>query len=184
MQLTPFWLGFSQAVAPIGAAIGAVLIGFLADRFGRKAMFMFNFSLFVVATLLSALSWDVYSLCFFRFLVGFGVGADYPVCAAYLAEMSPNQSRGKLMASAMFINCLASPIGVAVSYAIFSHYPHVGAWRLMFAFGALPAVIALLMRSRLPESFLWKASQHLGNQHAKIKTGFRALFGPLYLKAT
>src|SRR3990167_5340673 len=124
MQLTPFWHGFSQAVAPIGAAIGAVLIGFLADRFGRKAMFMFNFSLFVVATLLSALSWDVYSLCFFRFLVGFGVGADYPVCAAYLAEMSPNQSRGKLMASAMFVNCLASPVGIGIAYVIFSFYPH------------------------------------------------------------
>lgn len=184
LDLSPMWLGIAQASAPIGAAIGAVLIGYVTDRIGRKTMLMFNFMLFVVSALLSALSWNVYSLCVFRFLVGFGVGSDYPVCAAYLSEMSPNQSRGKLMASAMFINCLASPIGVAVSYAIFSHYPHIDAWRLMFAFGALPAVIGLLLRARLPESFLWKATQHLGNHHTKIKTGFRTLFSPLYLKAT
>jgi putative MFS transporter len=54
----------------------------------------------------------------------------------------------------------------------------------MFAFGALPALIALLMRARLPESFLWKASQHLDSHHTTIKTGFRTLFSPLYLKAT
>ncbi|EKD78003.1 MAG: general substrate transporter, partial [uncultured bacterium] len=133
---------------------------------------------------LSAISWDVYSLCFFRFLVGFGVGSDYPVCAAYLSEMSPNQSRGKLMASAMFINCLASPIGVIVAYFLFVIYPHVGAWRLMFAFGALPATIALLMRARLPESFVWKINQRLTSPTQKNQNSYRILFGPIYLKAT
>src|SRR3989338_6925933 len=184
LQLSPLWLGFTQAAAPIGAAVGAVLIGYITDRVGRKTMLAFNFSLFVVATLLSAISWDVYSLCFFRFLVGFGVGSDYPVCAAYLSEMSPNQSRGKLMASAMFINCLASPIGVIVAYFLFVIYPHVGAWRLMFAFGALPATIALLMRARLPESFVWKINQRLTSPTQKNQNSYRILFGPIYLKAT
>src|SRR3990167_10596067 len=114
--LTPLWLGITQAAAPIGAAIGAILICYMTDRVGRKTMLVFNFILFVIATILSAMAWDVYSLCFFRLLVGFGVGADYPICAAYLSEMAPNHSRGKLMASAMFINCLASPVGITASY--------------------------------------------------------------------
>ena len=94
------------------------------------------------------------------------------------------------MASAMFINCLASPVGIAVSYFIFVHYPHVNAWRLMFAFGAIPAVIALFLRSRLPESFIWKANQRIVIQEkklgesSKIETGYRPLFGTRYLKAT
>ncbi|EKD45002.1 MAG: hypothetical protein ACD_70C00121G0001, partial [uncultured bacterium] len=52
LQLSPLWLGFTQAAAPIGAAVGAVLIGYITDRVGRKTMLAFNFSLFVVATLL------------------------------------------------------------------------------------------------------------------------------------
>lgn len=182
--LSPLWLGVTQAAAPIGAAVGAILIGYVADRVGRKTMLVFNFVLFVIATLLSAAAWDVYSLCFFRFLVGFGVGSDYPICAAYLSEMSPNHSRGKLMASAMFINCLASPVGIAVSYYIFSYYPHVDAWRFMFAFGALPAMIALVLRSKLPESFIWMANKRLASQDKSIQTGYRPLFSSRYLKAT
>src|SRR3989338_912990 len=173
LSLTPLWLGITQAAAPIGAAIGAVLIGYITDRVGRKTMLVFNFVLFVVSALLSAMAWDVYSLCLFRFLVGFGVGSDYPICAAYLSEMSPNHSRGKLMASAMFINCLASPVGITVSYYIFLLFPHVDAWRLMFAFGALPALIALVMRSKLPESFVWMANKRLATQGKRIETGYR-----------
>ena len=183
LALSPLWLGITQAAAPIGAAIGAVLIGYITDRVGRKTMLAFNFILFIVATVLSALAWDVYSLCIFRFLVGFGVGADYPICAAYLSEMAPNQSRGKLMASAMFINCLASPVGITVSYFIFSLYPHVDAWRWMFAFGALPATLALLLRANLPESFVWRANQRL-RQKKEIQSGYRTLFNKRYFKAT
>lgn len=186
-SLTSLWLGVAQAAAPIGAAVGAILIGYITDRVGRKTMLAFNFILFVVATLLSAASWNVYSLCIFRFFVGFGVGADYPICAAYLSEMSPNHSRGKLMASAMFINCLASPIGIAVAYFIFSQYPHLNAWRLMFAFGALPAVIALFLRSRLPESFIWKANQRIissDKKSSQTQMGYRPLFNARYCKAT
>ena len=184
LALSPLWLGLTQAAAPIGAALGAIVIGYVTDRVGRKTMLVFNFAVFIVATLLSAFAWDVYSLCFFRLLVGFGVGSDYPICAAYLSEMSPNHSRGKLMASAMFINCLASPVGIAVAYAIFLFYPHDNAWRLMFAFGALPAVVALFLRSKLPESFVWKASRRLAMQDQKNKIGYGPLFRSPYLKAT
>ena len=66
--LSPLWLGIAQAAAPIGAAVGAILIGYITDRVGRKTMLVFNFILFVIATLLSAAAWNVYSLCLFRFL--------------------------------------------------------------------------------------------------------------------
>jgi len=88
------------------------------------------------------------------------------------------------MASAMFINCLASPIGIAVAYVIFSVYPHTDAWRFMFAFGAIPAVIGLIMRSKLPESFIWKATQRIKQKHQSIQGGYRVLFNKHYLKAT
>ena len=185
LHIAPAWLGVVQAAAPIGAALGAVLIGRVTDHLGRKAMLVQNFMLFVVAALLSAFSWNIYALCAFRFLVGFGIGADYPICAAYLAEMSPRQSRGKLMASAMFINCLASPIGVGIAYLIFSIHHELDVWRYMFAFGALPALVTLIIRYRLPESFIWKINRRLrSGKQEKLKTEYRKLFSHNYLKAT
>lgn len=182
--LSPTLLGLTQAAAPIGAALGAVLIGRVSDKIGRKKMILFNFVLFVLAALLSAVSWNITSLIFFRFLVGFGVGADYPICAAYMTEMSPDASRGRLIAGAMFINCLASPIGVAVAYFIFLWCPHVYAWRLMFAFGAVPAIVGLVLRARLPESFVWKVSKKISVKAGASTKAYRQIFKGKYLKAT
>ncbi len=184
-HLSSFWLGLSQAAAPMGAAIGAILIGPISDRLGRKSMLVVNFIMLVAAALLTSIAWDKVSLVAFRFLVGVGVGADYPLSAAYLAEMAPNQSRGKLMASAMFINCLASPIAVLIAYVIFSLYPHLSAWRYFFAFGAIPAVFCLMLRAKLPESLMWRVMVHV-TPKAKQSTVtlYRRLFKPQLLLTT
>ncbi|RDI36319.1 MFS transporter [Aquicella lusitana] len=143
----PFLIGLTQAAAPIGACLGAILIGRLADMIGRKSLLIFNLVFFVVIALLSAFAWNSTSLCVFRFLIGFGVGADYPICAAYLAEMIPENKSNKLIAGAMFINCAASPIGVLVALGIYNIYPHLEVWRILLATGALPAIVALLLRA-------------------------------------
>ncbi|WP_237758669.1 MFS transporter, partial [Legionella hackeliae] len=143
-------IGLTQAAAPLGAVFGAVLIGRLADMIGRKSMLIMNLVFFVLIALFSACAWNITSLCILRFLLGFGVGADYPICAAYLAEMIPENKSSQLIATAMFLNCLASPIGVIVAWILFKMYPYMDVWRLMFASGSIPAVIGLLFRARLP----------------------------------
>lgn len=184
-HLSSFWLGLSQAAAPMGAAIGAILIGPISDRLGRKSMLVINFVMLVIAALLTSVAWDKVSLVGFRFLVGVGVGADYPLSAAYLAEMAPNRSRGKLMASAMFINCLASPVAVLIGYVIFAVYPHVSAWRYFFAFGAIPALVCLMLRAKLPESLMWRVMVHI-KPRAKQSSAilYRRLFRPQLLLTT
>lgn len=164
---TPFMIGLTQAAAPLGAVFGAIIIGRLADFTGRKIMLILNLIFFVVIALLCACAWSINSLCIFRFLLGFGVGADYPICAAYLAEMIPAHQSSRYIATAMFINCLASPVGVIVAWWLFKVYPHMDVWRWMFASGAIPAVIGLLFRARLPESFLWRAQRQLTQQRGK-----------------
>lgn len=158
---TPFMIGLIQAAAPIGAALGALLIGRVADKIGRKSLLIFNLIFFVIIALLSACAWNTSSLCIFRFLIGFGVGADYPICAAYLAELIPKNKSRQFIAAAMFINCLASPAGVAVAWLMFKFHPTLDVWRWMFASGAIPAVIALFLRAKLPESFVWQAQKKL-----------------------
>ncbi len=184
-NLSSFWLGLAQASAPMGAAMGAILIGPLSDRLGRKSMLVVNFIMLVAAALLSSIAWNAASLVLFRFFVGLGVGADYPLSAAYLAEMAPNRSRGRLMASAMFINCLASPAAVSISFIIFKFHPHLDAWRYFFAFGAIPAMVCLAMRAKLPESMKWRVMQRV-TPKAKQTSGalYHRLFERRYLLIT
>ncbi|MFI4918773.1 MAG: MFS transporter [Legionellales bacterium] len=158
---SPFLIGLTQAAAPIGAALGALLMGRVADKVGRKSLLIVNLFFFIVIALLSACAWDMTSLCVFRFLIGFGVGADYPICAAYLAEVIPKNKSRQFIAAAMFVNCLASPVGAAVAWLLFQYHPTLDLWRWLFASGAIPAVVALLLRTKLPESFIWQAQQKL-----------------------
>lgn len=180
---TPFMIGLIQASAPIGATLGALLIGRVADQIGRKSLLIFNLIFFVIIALLSACAWDPISLCIFRFLIGFGVGADYPICAAYLAELIPPNKSRQYIASAMFINCLASPVGVFVAWLLFKYHPTLDVWRWMFASGAIPALIALLLRARLPESFVWQAQQKL-HQTTSFLQNYHKLFTPILKKTT
>lgn len=158
---TPFMIGLTQAIAPLGAAMGAIIFGRISDVLGRKKLLIFNLLFFVIIALLSSIAWNNISLCVFRFLIGLGVGADYPICAAYLAETVPKEKTNQLVAAAMFFNCLASPIGAMVGWIAVKIYPNIEVWRWIFASGAVPAMIALLLRAKLPESFVWKAHQRL-----------------------
>ena len=133
----------------------------------------------------SAFAWNPTSLCVFRFLLGFGVGADYPICAAYLAEMIPPRKSTQFIATAMFINCLASPVGVIVAWVLFKLHPQLDVWRWIFASGAIPAITGLLFRAKLPESFLWKVHQRLKPPSRQtVFTHYQFIFSPRMIKIT
>jgi len=196
IHVTAWAMGMIQAAAPIGATLGAIVIGRISDKVGRKSLLMFNLFFFVIAALLSGMAWNTQTLILFRFLVGFGVGADYPICAAYISEMAPKSSRGKMAAFAMFMNCMAAPVGIFIALIIFKVYPQANAWRIMLAFGAIPAAIGLVLRSKLPESFVWNAQKRMSTnseswvenggkfEAKKEQTNFKTLFSPQLLKIT
>ena len=109
------------------------------------------------------------------------MGADYPIVAAYLAEMVKAKHRAKAMATVMFVNCLAAPVGALVAWAVFAIYPHLDAWRILFALGALPAILGLALRAKLPESFTWRAQRRLLTTEQKQ---YRTLFSEHYVIKT
>ena len=181
--LANFTYGLLQASALVGAAIGAVIFGRLCDKVGRKKMLMLNLIFFVFNALLSALAWNIGSLIFFRFLVGLSVGMDYPICATYLSEMIPPKKSAIYTAAAFFANHSAAPVGVLVAWLIFTITPINISWRWMFASCAIPSIIALILRLKIPESFLWKARQKIINNQSIIEP-YRQLFNPQYFKVT
>jgi MFS family permease len=103
---SPAIQGLITASAVLRAIVGASVLGHFTDRWGRKYLYVVDLSIFVVFAVLSGFSWDTYSLIAFRFLLGSGVGADYPICASYVTEFMPARIRGKMLVGAFSFQAL------------------------------------------------------------------------------
>ena len=140
--------GWVVSIGFVGMALGAVLSGWAADRFGRRNVFAGTMVLYGAATGLCALSPNLAALLFFRFWVGFGLGGQLPVAVSLVSEYAPPKVRGR------FIVLLESFWGLGWLAAALASYfliPRYG-WASAFALGALPLPYALWVRTRLPES--------------------------------
>lgn len=147
-SLSATQMGFIGSMGLLGMAVGAVLAGSAADRFGRKTVFSVTLVIYSIATGLCGLAWNYESLLFFRFLVGFGLGGELPVAATLMAEYSPPASRGRfivLLESFWAAGWLAAAL---ISYFIIPRY----GWQMAFFIGALPALYVFFIRLAMPES--------------------------------
>lgn len=90
-------MGAIGSIGLVGMAIGAVIAGSIADKFGRKAVFSATVILYSIATGLCAVSWSYESLLIFRFFVGFGLGGELPVAATLMSEYAPTNLRGRFI---------------------------------------------------------------------------------------
>lgn len=150
-HLNAFYTTLTIAMAFIGMFVGSLVSGYLADKFGRRSLFMITLAIIAIGSFLTALSTNIYEIWAFRFITGFGIGGDIPVVWAYLTEMSPSRYRGMMMGIAMIIGVASLPVvGILATYFI-SHFPVVG-WRYVFIVGAVIAVLVWAARYYAPES--------------------------------
>lgn len=151
----PFFLGS----AFMGMALGAWLLGGLADRIGRRKAFLLNLAIYSAASLLGAFAQDPWFLVATRFIAGIGVGAEFPVGDAYLADFLPKKLRGKWSGRAYTYALIAVPIvGFTALWLLPTAPLGVDGWRWLLAGGALGSLIILLVRRGLPESPRWLAT--------------------------
>jgi putative MFS transporter len=165
-QLAVVWeadagqLGFVASAGFLGMAIGASVGGLVADRIGRRQVFALTLLVYGVATGVSALAMSVGALIALRFVVGLGLGAELPVASTLVSEFSPARIRGRV------IVILESSWAVGWTAAALIGYLVIPAsddgWRWALALGAVPAVWAIVVRLRLPESvrFLEAKGRH------------------------
>jgi len=151
--------GLLVAISFIGTALGLVLFGDIADRVGRKKVFAFNLWVFIVTAVGAAFITQVWMLWVMRFLIGVAIGMDLSTSCAFLAEVAPKSSRGRLAGSLPTITLILGAI-FSILLAMFlkavvpvAHHDWV--WRGMFLFAALPAFGVLMLRKQLPESPRW-----------------------------
>src|SRR6185312_11527908 len=155
-----FKLGFAVASALLGAALGAVTAGRLADRIGRLAVMKIAAALFLISAIGTGLAPNVWLVVIFRVVGGIGVGVASVIAPAYIAETSPPRIRGRLGS----LQQLAIVTGIFVSLAIDALLAHIAggareelwlgmeAWRWMFVIMTLPAVLYGGLAFTIPES--------------------------------
>jgi len=154
-KLSPGQIGSLIGVGFAGQLVGSISAGWVAERWGRLNTMIITLLIFTVMSLVCGFAWDYDSMWWFRFVQGIGLGGEVPLMAAYVNEFAKAEKRGRFSLS---IQVLFSIGLAAVSIVGVWVVPHFG-WQWMFYIGAVPALIAIPLRTMLPESPRWLASR-------------------------
>jgi MFS transporter, PHS family, inorganic phosphate transporter len=140
------------------AFLGALIFGRCADRVGRKRIYWLVAVVMIVGALGSAFAQSFWMLIAFRFVLGFGVGGDYPVSAVMVSEYANRRDRGKLVGMVFGTQALGLIIGPLIALALLgSGATNDDVWRILLGLGALPAAAVIYLRCRMPESPRYQA---------------------------
>ena len=146
-------IGLVGSVSLAAAFLGAFIFGRLADVVGRKAIYGVEAAIMAVAAVGSAFAPSLIWLIAFRFLLGVGIGGDYPVSAVIMSEYANRRDRGKLVTLVFSMQALGLVIGPVVALTLLAAgVPSDLAWRWMLGLGALPALAVIYFRRTMPES--------------------------------
>ncbi|SDR61442.1 MFS transporter, putative metabolite:H+ symporter [Rhizobiales bacterium GAS191] len=143
--------GLFVSVTFIGMMTGALISGFVGDRFGRRVSYQINLAVFGVAAFLSAVAPSMEVLIGLRFLMGLGLGAEAVVGYSLISEFVPPAQRGRWSGLIATIVTSGLPVSALLAFLL---VPSFG-WRIMFVLGGLGALFAWWLRRGLPESPRW-----------------------------
>ncbi len=179
------WSDIATSVFIAGWATGGLVFGMLGDRIGRTKTMMFTILIYSACTGLSAISTSVYDFAFYRFLTGLGVGGEFAVGVALIAEVMPAAARPYALASLQALSAVGNIMAALINLGLGVAEEHglpTSPWRIMFMIGALPAVLALVIRLKLREPEAWTRTSHEGAASKQLGS-YRELFStPLWRK--
>ncbi|MFD8326724.1 MFS transporter [Streptomyces lydicus] len=157
----------------LGMFAGANVLSVLADRFGRRRMFLVNLGTYALFSLLCAFAPNLSWLLALRALSGLGLGAELVLVDTYLAEFLPRAVRGRYIAWAYTLGFVGVPVAALLgARLVAAHQPlGVDGWRWLLVAGALGAAFIQLMRRQLPESPRWLTVQGRGEEAERIVAG-------------
>lgn len=151
--LDAYWEGFATGSLALGAIIGCIIAGAMADKYGRKKGLLLASAIFGISSLAMAIAPDRNIFIAFRFVAGIGVGMASMLSPMYIAEVAPAHLRGRMVA----INQLTIVTGILVTnlvnYTLRNQGPD--AWRWMFGLGVIPSLLFFIGALWLPESPRW-----------------------------
>src|SRR5205823_12754414 len=157
LGLTAGEIGWAASAYIGGAVLGALFFGRLADSLGRKRMFLVTLVVYLVATVLTALSFNIWSFAICRFFTGFGIGGEYAAINSAIDELIPARVRGTVDLAINGTFWIGAAMGAGLSIVLLepawlgAHY----GWRLAFLLGGVLGFAILLVRRHVPESPRW-----------------------------
>lgn len=175
--LTPEQSGWIGSMNSIGMAVGAFGFGVLADRIGRKNVFMITLVLFSVASGLSAFTTGLGAFLVLRFLVGAGLGGELPVASTLVSESVEAHERGKMVVLLESFWAAGWLVAALIAYFIIPDY----GWRIALIVTALPAFYAIYLRRNLPDSPVYVQS---GEPKQSIGEKIKLVWSKQYAKRT
>jgi putative MFS transporter len=147
--------GLIGAASLLGILVGAVGLGGMSDRFGRKPMFIVEMIIFVAFLVLLILCTNFLSVVICLFGIGLALGCDYPTAHMIISESIPSLSRGRLVLAAFGFQALGALGGTVVGFLVLSNLPDLSAWRWMYATAVIPALAVTIGRFYVTESANW-----------------------------
>jgi MFS transporter, SP family, inositol transporter len=178
--LTDTFLGLIAAFSAnaISAGVGALIGGILCDKYGRKKIYQFDMIFYAFGMMFLVFASAPWMIVAGFVMVGLAVGADIPASWSLIAEMAPDDKRGKHSGVAQVLWYLG-PVIVLVAFLILEPLGILGA-RIVFAHLAVIALALTFLRSRMKESERWEAAKV---EQAKDATDWRILLQPQHLKS-
>ena len=157
LHLSASQIGAAGSAYLVGAVSGALFFGRLTDRLGRRKLFFITLSVYLVATLLTALSTNFVSFAVFRALTGAGIGGEYSAINSAIDELIPARVRGRVDLAVNSSYWMGTVLGALLSLVLLNSrlIPHSIGWRLCFGLGAAIGGFILFFRRHLPESPRW-----------------------------
>ena len=156
---------YATSIFLVGWASGGLIFGVLGDRIGRAKTMLMTILIYSLCTGLSALSTGFWDFALYRFLTGLGVGGEFAVGVALVAEVMPARARPYTLALLQAISAFGniSAALISIGFGIAEEQKLVTSpWRWMFVIGAIPALLALVIRRRLKEPERWQKASHAG----------------------
>jgi MFS family permease len=183
-------IGAAGSAYVIGAVVGALVFGWLTDRFGRRLVFYVTLIVYLGGVLLTATSWSFWSFALFRAVTGFGIGGEYAAINSAIDELIPARFRGRidLIVNGSFWLGAVAGSGASLVFLDPAILPPDLGWRLAFAIGGVLGLGILLMRRHVPESPRWlithgwsaQADETIRDIEERVRQGTGADLAPVH----
>jgi MFS family permease len=176
-ELTPLMVGLIGSALVLGAVFGAALGGPAADRFGRKPAFLVDMAIIAVGAAISAIADAPLWVLAGQFLIGIGIGIDFPVSASYVSETMPKNARSRMVVATIALQSVGLLLAAAVAIVTLRQWSSPADWRVLIAATGAGALLFLLLRLWLPESPRWLAEHGRPDEAGRIVSGI--VHGPV-----
>ncbi len=163
--------GLLNALTLVASAIGGILFGLLADRFGRRPMLSLSILVYSVFTAACGLSTTIPALAVCRFLLGLGMGGEWNTGATLVAETWPTALRGRALGIVQSSWAVGYALSALVAGLILVHF----SWRYAFFVGILPAIAVLWIRREVPEPEVFLQARSATTPRSSLRAYWKPL---------